>query len=106
MSDALLGAVRSAWQEAAAGTAGLRAWRAVRTPVPGPLTVLAAIRETDGALSVLFEAAIESAPSARARFEADGIGVVVDSDGMVFSTELFATVTNPQLTSRQKFGVF
>ncbi len=35
-----------------------------------------------------------------------GIGVVVDSDGMVFSTQIFATVTNSQLTNRQKFGAF
>ncbi len=35
-----------------------------------------------------------------------GIGVVVDSDGMVFCTELFATVNNSQLTNRQRFTGF
>lgn len=76
MSDALLGAVRTAWREAAAGAPGARAWRAVRTSCPGPLAVLAAIREADGALSVLFESAIECAPAARGRFEADGISML------------------------------
>jgi len=76
MSDALLGAVRTAWREAAAGAPGARAWRAVRTSCAGPLAVLAAIREADGALSVLFESAIECAPAARGRFEADGISML------------------------------
>jgi hypothetical protein len=76
MSDALLDAVRMAWRDAAAGARGLRAWRAIRTPSPGPLAVLAAVRETDGACCVLFECPIESAPAARARFEADGISLL------------------------------
>jgi len=76
MSDALLAAVRTAWREAAAGAPGPRAWRAVRTTCPGPLAVFAAIREADGALSVLFESPIESAPVARGRFEADGISIL------------------------------
>ena len=76
MSDALIGAVRKAWREAAAGAPGTRAWRAVRTTCPGPLSVLAAIRENDGAVALLFETTIENAPSARARFEADGISML------------------------------
>lgn len=76
MSDALLGTVRSAWREASAGAPGTRAWRAVRTSCPGPLAVLAAIREADGALSVLFESAIDSARAVRGRFEADGISML------------------------------
>lgn len=35
-----------------------------------------------------------------------GIGLVVDDDGMVFCTEIFATVNNSQLITRQKFGGF
>lgn len=35
-----------------------------------------------------------------------GIGIVVDDDGMVFCTELFATANTSQLTTRQKFGGF
>jgi len=35
-----------------------------------------------------------------------GIGMVVDSDGMVFSTQLFATVSYSQLADRQRFTGF
>lgn len=35
-----------------------------------------------------------------------GVGAVVDSDGMVFSTQLFATVTNSQMTLRNRFNSF
>lgn len=35
-----------------------------------------------------------------------GIGVVVDDDGTVFSTEIFATVSYSQMTTRQRFSGF
>jgi uncharacterized protein YkwD len=35
-----------------------------------------------------------------------GIGVLVDSDGMVFATQLFATVNNSQLAVRERFNRF
>jgi uncharacterized protein YkwD len=35
-----------------------------------------------------------------------GIGMVVDSDGMVFCTQLFSTVNYSQLSSRQRFNGF
>ena len=35
-----------------------------------------------------------------------GVGVVVDSDGMVFSTQLFATVSHSQLATRDRFNRF
>lgn len=35
-----------------------------------------------------------------------GMGVVVDSDGMVFATQLFATVSNSQLSVRERFNRF
>lgn len=35
-----------------------------------------------------------------------GIGVVVDSDGMVFATQLFSTVNNSQLVMRERFNSF
>ncbi len=35
-----------------------------------------------------------------------GVGVVVDSDGMVFSTQLFATVSEFQMTTRNRFNSF
>ncbi len=35
-----------------------------------------------------------------------GIGVVVDTDGTVFSTEIFATVSNSQMTTHQRFSGF
>lgn len=35
-----------------------------------------------------------------------GVGVVVDSDGTVFSTQLFATVSSSQMTMRDRFNRF
>ena len=35
-----------------------------------------------------------------------GIGVVKDSDGMVFVTQIFATVSNSQLSNRERFNRF
>lgn len=35
-----------------------------------------------------------------------GMGVVVDSDGMVFATQLFSTVSMSQLSSRERFNRF
>jgi uncharacterized protein YkwD len=35
-----------------------------------------------------------------------GMGVVVDSDGMVFATQLFATVNNSQMSVRERFNRF
>ena len=32
-----------------------------------------------------------------------GIGVVVDDDGMIFSPEMFATISNSQLVARRRF---
>ncbi len=35
-----------------------------------------------------------------------GVGVVVDRDGMVFSTQLFSTVSHSHLTTRERFNRF
>jgi uncharacterized protein YkwD len=35
-----------------------------------------------------------------------GVGVVMDADGMVFSTEIFATVSYSQLADRERFTRF
>jgi uncharacterized protein YkwD len=35
-----------------------------------------------------------------------GVGVVVDSDGMVFATQLFSTVGNSQMALRERFNQF
>ena len=35
-----------------------------------------------------------------------GVGVVVDSDGMVFATQLFATVSSSKLATRERFNRF
>ena len=35
-----------------------------------------------------------------------GVGVVVDDDGTVFSTEIFATVSYSQMITRQRFSGF
>ncbi|MEO5913521.1 MAG: CAP domain-containing protein [Luteolibacter sp.] len=42
----------------------------------------------------------------RSEWTHTGIGVVVDSDGMVFSTQIFATVSNFQMTTRNRFNSF
>ncbi len=76
MSDALQAEVRRAWGEALAVAPGRRAWRAIRLQIAGPLAVLAAIREADGATALLFEAPIDDAPALRARFEAEGIAMI------------------------------
>lgn len=78
MSDDLIAAVTQAWADAAAVAPGTRTWRAVRISCSGPLVVLAGIRQMDGARAVLFETAIENAPSVRERFEADGISMIED----------------------------
>lgn len=80
MSDALLRAICKAWQEAVGSAPGNRRWRAVRVPSTGPLSVYGGIREEDGALALLFETAIENAPTARARFEAGGISMLEERD--------------------------
>jgi uncharacterized protein YkwD len=35
-----------------------------------------------------------------------GVGVVVDSDGMTFATQLFSTVSMSQMTTRERFNRF
>ena len=35
-----------------------------------------------------------------------GVGAVVDSDGTVYSTQIFATVANFQMTTRNRFNSF
>ena len=42
----------------------------------------------------------------RSAWTHSGVGVVVDSDGTVFATQLFATVTSSQMTSRERFNHF
>ncbi len=42
----------------------------------------------------------------RADWTHTGVGAVVDSDGTVFSTQIFATVSNPQMMMRQRFSSF
>jgi uncharacterized protein YkwD len=42
----------------------------------------------------------------RSEWTHTGVGVVVDSDGMVFSTQLFATVSDLQMTTRNRFNSF
>ena len=42
----------------------------------------------------------------RSAWTCTGIGVVVDDDGTVFSTQLFATVGNSQMTTRERFNHF
>lgn len=97
MSEPPIGAVRTAWREAAAGAPGPRTWRAVRTGCPGPLTILAAIRESDGGLAVLFEATIESAPDARCRFEADGISMIEERNYPERTYRMAVTLERPDL---------
>jgi uncharacterized protein YkwD len=42
----------------------------------------------------------------RAAWTHTGVGAVVDSDGTVFSTQIFATVSNHQMMMRQRFASF
>ncbi len=42
----------------------------------------------------------------RSEWTHTGVGVVVDSDGMVFSTQMFGTLNNSQMTFRNKLNNF
>jgi uncharacterized protein YkwD len=42
----------------------------------------------------------------RSSWSHTGIGVVVDSDGTVFATQLFATMKNSQMATRERFNHF
>lgn len=42
----------------------------------------------------------------RSEWTHSGVGLVVDTDGTVFSTQLFATVNNSQMTMRNRFNSF
>lgn len=42
----------------------------------------------------------------RSEWTHTGVGTVVDSDGMVFSTQIFATVSNSQMTLRNRMNSF
>ncbi len=99
MSDALAAAVRRGWIDAASVAAGARSWRAVRIPHPGPLTVLAGIREADRSRAVLFETAIEDAPPSRCRFEADGISMLEERNYPERIYRISVTLERPDLES-------
>lgn len=97
MSDALIATVRKAWADAAGVTPGARAWRAVRIAYPGPLAVLAAIRENDRAHAILFETPIENAPPHRGRFEADGISMLEERNYPDRVYRIAVTLERPDL---------
>lgn len=97
MSDALIATFRKAWRDASLATPGARAWRAVRVPRPGPLAVLAAIRESDRAIALLFETPIADAPANRARFEADGISMLEERNYNERAYRIAVTLERPDL---------
>lgn len=97
MSDELIAAVRKAWGEASAVTPGARLWRAVRIQFPGPLTILAAIRESDRSRAVLFETPIENAPPLQGRFEADGISMLEERNYSDRVYRIAVTLERPDL---------
>jgi hypothetical protein len=65
----------------------------------GPLKVYAAIRESDNARALLFEASIDEAPNARASFEADGIAVHEERDFAERIYRLSVTLERPDLSN-------
>lgn len=97
MSDALIAAVRKAWADATSVTSGTRAWRAVRVAYPGPLSVLAAIREADGFRAVLFETPIDNSPPVQGRFEADGISMLEERNYPDRVYRIAVTLERPDL---------
>lgn len=103
MSDALIAAVGKAWADAATATSGGRAWRAVRITHPGPLTVLAAIREADRSPSILFETSIENAPPLHGRFDADGISMLEERNYPDRVFRIAVTLERPDL--KTIFGI-
>lgn len=97
MSDGLAAAIRKGWIDADNVASGTRAWRAVRIAHPGPLTVLAGIRETDRSRAVLFETPIENAPPTRCRFEADGISMLEERNYPERLYRIAVTLERPDL---------
>ncbi len=99
MSDLLIAAARLGWAKASATANSTRAWRAIRLDCPGPLVVLAGIRETDEARSLLFETAIENAPQKHERFEADGISMLEERNYPERNYRIAVVVERPDLAS-------
>ena len=97
MSDALIAAVHNAWAEAEAVTPSARAWRAIRISCPGPLSVLAAIRESDRSRAILAETPIENAPPLQGRFEADGISMLEERNFPERVYRIAVTLERPDL---------
>jgi uncharacterized protein YkwD len=58
------------------------------------------------ALVKLWEGSKDHEFNMRSAWTYTGIGVVVDTDGMVFATQLFATVTDSQMSVRDRFNHF
>jgi uncharacterized protein YkwD len=54
----------------------------------------------------LWEGSKDHESNMRDSWSHTGVGVVVDKDGMVFVTQLFATVSNSQLATRERFNRF
>jgi uncharacterized protein YkwD len=54
----------------------------------------------------LWEGSKDHESNMRDSWSQTGVGVVVDKDGMVFVTQLFATVSNSQLATRERFNRF
>jgi hypothetical protein len=72
--------MRALWADLANVPAGGRQWRARRIEGTSPLQRYAALRHEDNALTVIFESSGHDGPSARIRFEADGLSVIEQRD--------------------------
>jgi hypothetical protein len=96
MTD-LLAELRSKWSEAlASGTAG-REWRAIGLSKPSPVKLLAGIRDRDGRISILIEAALRYAPKHRVRFHSEGITLIDERSTDEGLLRLAVTLERPDL---------
>ena len=67
--------LRTKWVQAATTAAGGSEWRAVLMSISAPVRIAAGVREPDGRVALLFEAALEHAPARILRLQADGISL-------------------------------
>ncbi len=96
MSD-LLAELRAKWEEALATATSHREWRAIGLSKVSPVKLLAGIRDRDGRISILIEAALRYAPKQRVRFQAEGISLVDERSPVEGLLRLAVTLERPDL---------
>jgi uncharacterized protein YkwD len=63
-------------------------------------------KEASSVLVQLWSESRDHEYNMRSAWTHTGVGTVVDSDGMVFSTQIFATISSSQMTFRNRMNSF